>query len=235
MTVIQWLQGVFESRKQRAEERLFYRKIDEQLVFVKSDWQEYVVLHRAMYRAGSIQRLKDLWWDVRSCPRFGTLEIRICDQSTSLAEVLGLTAFIHALALWFQSDQAWPDEMPRPNARRLRDDKWRAMRYGLQAQLVVNNQGETRPIADDIIIWLMRVQPQVERYGYRDYIKVLEEIISRGNSGQRQRRVWSATHDLEAVARFNCDEFAARRPLWNSLENADENRGDEAPRRNSAG
>jgi glutamate---cysteine ligase / carboxylate-amine ligase len=77
------------------------------------NWQEYVNLCRAMYRAGSIERLKDLWWDVRSCPQYGTLEIRICDQPASMAEVLALVAFVHALAFWFQKNQSWLAEMPR--------------------------------------------------------------------------------------------------------------------------
>ncbi|MGC2224312.1 MAG: YbdK family carboxylate-amine ligase [Methylocella sp.] len=80
------------------------------------NWQEYVNLCCAMYRAGSIERLKDLWWDVRSCPHYGTLEIRICDQPASITEVLALAAFVHALALRFQKDQSWLAEMPRPNA-----------------------------------------------------------------------------------------------------------------------
>ncbi|MGJ0532083.1 MAG: hypothetical protein ACR65W_02185 [Methylocystis sp.] len=107
--------------------------------------------------------------------------------------------------------------MPRPHAWRLRENKWRAMRYGLQAELITNNQGETRAIIDDIKLWLERIQPYVETCGYRGYIKILEEIISRGNSAERQRIVWSNTQNLEAAARFNCDEFAAQAPLWSAL------------------
>ncbi len=182
------------------------------------NWQEYVNLCRAMYRAGSIERLKDLWWDVRSCPHYGTLEIRICDQPASIAEVLALAAFVHALALWFQADQGWLAEMPRPNAWMQRENKWRAMRYGLNADLVINNQGETRPIVDDIKLWLEQIRPYVKKHAYQGYIDTLEQIMSRGTSADRQRRLWSSTQDLEAVAKFNCDEFAAQTPLWERVE-----------------
>jgi carboxylate-amine ligase len=184
------------------------------------NWQEYVNLCRAMYRAGSIERLKDLWWDVRSCPQYGTLEIRVCDQPASMAEVLALAAFVHALAFWFQEDQDWLSEMPRPNAWTLRENKWRAMRYGLNAELVINNLGETRPIGDDIKLWLERIRPHAKKHGYLGYTATLEEIMSRGNSADRQRRLWSRTQDLEAVAKFNCDEFAAQRPLWERVEDS---------------
>ena len=181
-------------------------------------WQEYVTLCRAMYKAKTIDKLKDMWMDIRSCPTYGTLEIRICDQPATFAEVMAITAFIHGLALWFQDDQAWLDDMPRPNAWRMRDNKWRAMRYGLKADLIVNNQGETRPIVDDIKLWLGRIQPYIEYNDYRGYIHILEKMMERGNSSDRQRKVFEASKSLDAVARFNCEEFAARTPLWDKAE-----------------
>jgi glutamate---cysteine ligase / carboxylate-amine ligase len=101
-----------------------------------------------------------------------------------------------------------------------RENKRRAMRYGLNAELVINNQGETRPIGEDIKLWLERIRPHVKKHAYRGYIGTLEEIMSRGNSADRQRRLWSSTQDLEAVAKFNCDEFAAQTPLWERVEDS---------------
>ena len=65
-------------------------------------WHEYISLCQAMYRAGSIRTLKDLWWDLRPSPRYGTLEIRVCDQFSNLGEALAITAFVHALGKWFE-------------------------------------------------------------------------------------------------------------------------------------
>ena len=118
---------------------------------------------------------------MRSCPHYGTLEIRICDQPASIAEVLALAAFVHALALWFQAGQGWLAEMPRPNAWMQRENKWRAMRFGLNADLVINNQGETRPIGDDIKLWLERIRPYVKKHAYQGYIDTLEKTMARGN------------------------------------------------------
>jgi carboxylate-amine ligase len=184
------------------------------------NWQEYINLCRAIYRAESIQNLKDLWWDLRPSPRYGTLEIRICDQPATLMEGLAITAFVHGVALWFQEHQSWLEEMPRPNMWRLRENKWRAMRYGMKAELVRNNQGETRPISEDIELWTERFLPFVEHYNYQTYLDMLEKIMSRGNSAERQQRMWAKTHDLTAIARFNCDEFAAQSPLWERCESA---------------
>ncbi len=186
-----------------------------------NNWQEYVNLCHAMYRAGSIQNLKDLWWDLRACPRYGTLEIRVCDQPASLGDGMATVAFVHALALWFQENQSWLDEMPRPNTWRSRENKWRAMRYGMKAQLVMNNQGDTKPICDDLRQWIERLAPFIKQCKYENYMKMLQQIMDRGNSADRQQRLWNVTHDLAAVACFNCDEFAAQTPLWDRVEEAE--------------
>ncbi|MGE3624228.1 MAG: YbdK family carboxylate-amine ligase, partial [Bdellovibrionales bacterium] len=102
-------------------------------------WHEYVSMCQTMYRAGSIRNLKDLWWDLRPSPRYGTLEIRVCDQFSNLDEALAVVAFVHALGMWFEHNKSWLDEMPRPSTWRLRENKWRAMRYGVDANLVVNS------------------------------------------------------------------------------------------------
>lgn len=178
------------------------------------NWDEYVSLCRAIHVAGSIQSLKDLWWDFRPSPHYGTLEIRICDMPATLAEGMAITAFVHNIALWFKEHQNWLDEMPRPNLWRLRENKWRAMRYGLDADIVLNNQGQTRPICADIELWMERIQPFAARNNYQHYMDLLEKILQRGNSSQRQQHIWDTTEDLKLVTRFNCDEFAAGEPLW---------------------
>jgi carboxylate-amine ligase len=185
------------------------------------NWQEYVNLCRAIFRAGSIENLKDLWWDLRPSPSLGTLEIRVCDQPSSLSEGLAITAFVHGLAHWFHEHQDWLDEIPRPNVWRLRENKWRAMRYGLKADLVTNNQGDTRAIAQDIEVWMERIMPYVEQFNYGPYMDTLHNMLTRGNSSERQQRLWESTKSLEAIAHFNCDEFMAQKPLWDRIEALD--------------
>ncbi len=182
------------------------------------DWQGYVQLCRALFRAGSIHKLKDLWWDLRPSPNYGTLEIRVCDQPSTITEGMAIVAFVHLLAHWFDEHQSWIDEMPRPNVWRSRENKWRTMRYGLDARLVMNNQGDTTPLCDDIKSWASRVENITKKLGYEPHMKMLENILERGNSAKRQQRLWEATQSLEEVARFNCAEFAAQTPLWEKLE-----------------
>jgi carboxylate-amine ligase len=181
-------------------------------------WQEYVALCHAMYRAGSIRNLKDLWWDLRPSPKFGTLELRVCDQLSNLGEALAIVSFVHALGRWFEDNQSWLDEMPRPSGWRLRENKWRAMRYGVAAQLVVNKQGDTQAVADDIRKWLDRIQPQYERMNYHAHRETLLKMLANGNSAARQQKLWAATGSIADVTKFNCRELRNGMPLWSELE-----------------
>jgi len=181
-------------------------------------WHEYTSLCQAMFRAGSIRSLKDLWWDLRPSPRYGTLEIRVCDQFSNLAEALAVTAFMHALGMWFDHNQSWLEEMPRPSTWRLRENKWRAMRYGLDAHLVTNSTGDTGAVVDDIKAWLGRIQTQYTTLGYQPYQNTLLDMLARGNSARRQLALWTATGSLEEVARFNCRELQNGKPLWQEVE-----------------
>jgi len=181
-------------------------------------WQEYVNMCQTMYRAGSIRNLKDLWWDLRPSPKYGTLEIRIFDQLSNLAEATAIVAFVHALGFWFEHNQSWLDEMPRPSTWRLRENKWRAMRYGLDAKLVTNNAGDTTPVVEDVKKWLERIQPQYTQLGYQAYQDTLLGMLANGNSAKRQQMVWSTTGSLEDVARFNCRELQNGKPLWQFLD-----------------
>jgi carboxylate-amine ligase len=181
-------------------------------------WEEFEELYWSLRQAGAIASLKDLWWDVRPSPKFGTLEIRVCDGVATLAETLAITAFIQLLGHWFSDHLSWLDQMPRPRHWVRRENKWRAMRYGLGADLVVSAAGKTKPLSQDISDWLEKLQPYVERFGYHEYIDTLKQILTRGNSTERQRAIYESTKDFGEVVRFNMREFQAGTPLWDEVD-----------------
>lgn len=183
-----------------------------------SSWQEYQSLCLAMEQSDSIRSLKDLWGDLRPCPRFGTLEIRIADMPGTMAEAMAIVAFVHSLGEWFEEHYGWLDEMHRPSGWRMRDNKWRAMRYGLDAELIINNQGETRPMKDDILNWIERLKPYTAKNNYGHYMDVLRKMVLHGNSAQRQRRILELSNgDMKAVAEYNMREWKNGTPLWNEV------------------
>jgi carboxylate-amine ligase len=177
-------------------------------------WAEFEELYWSMKNAGAIEGLKDIWWDIRPSPRYGTIEIRVCDGVATLKETLAITAFIHLLAHWFNDHLGWLDQMSRPGQWVTRENKWRAMRYGLEACLITSGEGTCKMLRDDIHDWLKKLEPYAETLGYREHIHTLRQILERGNSATRQRAIYGKTGSLDEVVKFNMREFKAGAPLW---------------------
>jgi carboxylate-amine ligase len=178
------------------------------------NWREFENLYYTLKKCDAIQSLKDLWWDMRPSPGYGTLEIRVCDGLATLAEATAITAYIHLLAHWFNDNASWIDQFPSPPRWLSRENKWRVMRHGLDANIVTNLDGTTKLIRDDIEEWLVKIAPYSKSLGYDKYVHLLREIMVKGNSTTRQRVVFAATGSLEEVVKHNTLEFIQRSPIW---------------------
>ncbi|NOX15722.1 MAG: YbdK family carboxylate-amine ligase [Epsilonproteobacteria bacterium] len=83
-------------------------------------------LYKKMYEAKSIEATKDIWWDVRISPEFGTLEIRVCDASHDFERLRLLIVLFQALCLFAQNQ-----ELSRIPHQILLQNRWNALRHGL--------------------------------------------------------------------------------------------------------
>jgi carboxylate-amine ligase len=179
------------------------------------NWQEFKHLYKTLKSCGSIKSLKDLWWDLRPSPGFGTLEIRVCDGTATLSETLGLVALIHALAHWFADNGSWLEAVAYPTFWLARENKWRALRYGLDAELVLNTQGKTKLVREDIDDWLTKLIPYSKKLGYETYFTTLKSIMNYGTSSERQRKVFQRTQSLKDIVKHNVSEYYLQTPLYN--------------------
>jgi len=176
-------------------------------------WKEFGNLLDRLVKTESITSYKDLWWDIRPSPLLGTLEIRVCDGPASLSEMLAIAAFLHAAAHWFEDHQ---DEWQRraPLAQWIvRENKWRAIRNGLEATIIVSDRGETRPLRNDLELWINKILPYYNSLNNQKYLLDMNSILTLGNSSQRQNRIFQHTKSLQEVVRFNVEEFNTERPL----------------------
>ena len=62
--------------------------------------------------------------------------------------------------------------------------------------------------------WLKKLEPYVKELKYGEYLNVLKEVIEKGNSSERQYKIFEATHDFKEVIRGNILEFESGQPLW---------------------
>jgi len=181
--------------------------------YILKDWQHFEQLVGTLKASHAIKDIKDLWWDIRPSPKFGTLEIRVCDGTASLSETLAIVAFAQLLCRMMDDIVNLTKERPEWIYR---ENKWRAMRHGLEADIVLDESGRNRPIRDDITYWLGILEPYADAHGCGKYLSVLEEMVKRGNSSQRQKTVFEETDSLNDVIKHNIREFQKRKPIYNS-------------------
>lgn len=179
------------------------------------DWQGFEKMYNTLVRTGSIKSMHDLWLDLRPSPEFGTLELRMCDEPATLAEAMAITAFVHMLAHWYEDHQdEWEEKHKTLKLWLFRENKWRAIRYGLKGEMIIATNKKTVLVEDDIRFWLDRLEPYAKKLGYEAYVTALSAMLNKGNSSERQLAVFNQTNDLHEVIKHNVAEFEKGEPIW---------------------
>jgi carboxylate-amine ligase len=161
--------------------------------------------------AGLIDDASKLWWDVRLSARFPTLEMRITDMCPYLDDAVAIAALYQCLLsmLWRlkRQNQRWriyPHMLVREN-------RWRAQRYGFDAGLVDFGKGAVFDFPSLVEELLELVAPDAARLGCTAEIAHARTILTRGTSAHRQRKAYA-----EAIA-AGADKPAALRAVVDGL------------------
>jgi carboxylate-amine ligase len=176
-----------------------------------ADWSEFEEYMDTLLRAGTIRSIKEVWWDVRPHPDFGTVEIRMFDGAPTRHEVGMVAALSQSLVHLFDSQLDRGYRLPSQPSWVVRDNKWRATRYGLDAIVITNAEGATAPLRDELYELFRMLQPVAERLGCASELQVVNEVLERGASYERQRAVMAAGGRLTNVVDALVTEFAEDR------------------------
>jgi carboxylate-amine ligase len=163
------------------------------------DFEELV---RRGTSAGFFPDYTYIWWDVRPHPKLGTVELRVCDAQTRIESVAGLAALTRSLA-------ATLVERPLPAQPRtlIAENKWRAARHGLDAELVDLAHDRLRPARDAVRELLKLAAPAADRLGCAGELGEIERLLERGTGTDEQRRAYEESDgSLLAVARWLAEE-----------------------------
>ncbi len=153
------------------------------------DYEEYV---DTLIRTNSIPGPGHIWWDIRPHHRFPTLEIRICDALPSVEDTIAITALIQAVVAW-TVDLRHRNMTFRLYERILiAENKWRAVRYGLEGRLIDYGIEQEVPIVDLIRELLDRIAPIAEKLNSHREIAHIHTMLERGSSSDLQIRFWEA-------------------------------------------
>ena len=179
------------------------------LPFRLSNYGEFQAFMNTLIRAGAIQSVREIWWDIRPHPNFGTIEVRVCDVPSTLTEVAAITAFIQSLVVCLGEHYDAGHYVDILRAWIVRENKWRAARKGLDANIITDNRGGRAPLRQEIERVLEEIEPHARKLGCYDELQDIRPILRNGASYERQRRVYAETGSLEAIVGSLAEEMRA--------------------------
>jgi carboxylate-amine ligase len=171
------------------------------------DYADYAEVVGQLEKTGCIADYTHIWWDIRLHPRFGTVEIRVCDAVTRLEDAVALAAFCQSLVKLYSERYDARDGIPSYHRILTTENKWLAARYGLEAPVMDLATGRRNrvPVAQLVRRTLRELEPHARELGCDDELGGIRAILSKGNGADRQRRIWNANRDILEVVREIAD------------------------------
>jgi carboxylate-amine ligase len=175
-------------------------------------WKDFRNYYTVMSDCGAIASLKDIKWDIRPRPDFGTLEFRICDMPHTLERIFTLAALARNLVL-----TAYRLLQERPEARRAdprwkwiaAENRWLAARYGLKASYIRTPAGKRRPLLDDLAECVGRLMPIAAESGDDRFLASLQSVERIDSGADLQRHAYREAGNWPAVMHRLVGNFAA--------------------------
>jgi glutamate---cysteine ligase / carboxylate-amine ligase len=156
----------------------------------------YVERLDALLRAGAFPEPTFVWWDVRLQPRFGTVEVRIADAQTSVAEVAALAAFIQALVR-LEATEGYADEALVEAHEVIEENRFLAARDGVAALLVDPTIDARVPAAEQLAGVLEACAEHAMVLDSQAELEVAAVLATR--TGAEHQRELASRHGLEGV------------------------------------
>ncbi|QII03594.1 glutamate--cysteine ligase [Rhodococcoides fascians A21d2] len=170
------------------------------LPFQFEDWSQFEGFVRDQLKTGVIEQLGGMHWDIRPAPKWGTIEVRVCDGASSKRELAALVALTHCLIVHLDERLEAGEILPSIPPWHVQENKWRAARYGLDAEIILDSSSNERLVTDDLHDLLEKLTPTAVRLNCVDELAAVADIPRRGASYQRQRAVAAQSGgDLRAV------------------------------------
>ena len=113
-------------------------------------WDEYAEALRWGAASGTFTP-RVWWWELRPHVGFGTLEVRVADAQTTVADAIGVAAFVHELVAWLAARHDAGEESIAHPRWKIEENRWAAARDGLEGVLADLDTGEPRPARERLL------------------------------------------------------------------------------------
>ncbi len=177
-----------------------------------ADWGDFEMFMSTLLESNCISSIREVWWDIRPHPDFGTIEFRMCDATPTVRESVALAGLAQTLVSW--CDQRIDDgTLPiAPREWTVRENRWLAARFGVDAHLIVEHPESGHPercsVHDLLIALVDELWPTAEQLGTTAQLQDLVMLLEVGSGAVRQRRVVEGGGTLVDVVHHLVDSLA---------------------------
>lgn len=174
-----------------------------------SSWADFDRIVQELIANKCIEDAKQIWWDIRPHPFYGTLEFRICDMPGTLEDTLAIVAICQALVARLVQCDEQGEQAPILDRDLIDENKWHAMRYGLDATIV--DFTNHRPIGmrdaiREMLDFLGDVVGELGSQREMQYVRALLENPAGSGADRQLSTFYEYGGSVEAVTRSLMDQ-----------------------------
>ncbi|WP_241969400.1 YbdK family carboxylate-amine ligase [Legionella sainthelensi] len=171
--------------------------------FLKN-WNEFSLYCYEMNKLGITKNVNDFLWDIRIQPKFGTVEIRVCDTPLTLEKVVLLAAYLQSLSLYLLKER--PIKMSQDLYFLYNYNHFQASRYGFNGHLIEDSK---KRISADILSTIKKIKKYTQQLQNNEFIKLLISIVkNKENDAKNLRTILTHTQSFQEVVSVQCQEWA---------------------------
>jgi carboxylate-amine ligase len=171
-----------------------------------ADYAEYVESVDVLIRCDAVPEPTFLWWDVRPQPRFGTVEVRIMDAQTKLADSAAIAALVQCIV---RAEVEGGDHLERPMPQEvLAENRFLAARDGMDAELIEPELGRRVPARELLADLVTVCQPHAEALDCAEELAGVRGLGER-TGAQRQIEQAAALGSLPRLVGLLANDFVA--------------------------
>lgn len=172
-------------------------------------WEEFSNYFKKLYHLKIVRGIKDLYWDIRPQPEFGTVEIRICDTPLTVDKAVALAAYAQTLASYILRERPFvcsPDIYIPYSYNR-----FQASRYGFSGDFIDPYTHQHHRLGDDILQTIKMLTSHAATLHTAHFLEqVTNDVVNGQNDAKWLRDVFSKMDALCDVVRAQSDLWAGR-------------------------
>jgi len=158
--------------------------------------------------SGTVPQPAQWWFELRLHLAYGTVEVRVPDAQTTVADTAALAAVVQALVAWLAARHDAGDLPSAAATWRIAENRWAACRHGLEARLADLETGASRPVRERLHTLLDDLDPFARDLGCAPELRAGRDLLER-NGAVRQREV-AADRGVHGLVDWLAGRFLAR-------------------------